>query len=90
MDARTEPTRGALSQRVGPLVDVFEAIIYAIAFLLLVAAAVLVVIGGVRAGALRQGARPAAARTGCAGPVGDRDSRCDLHDSVQRTPRVAA
>jgi uncharacterized membrane protein YbhN (UPF0104 family) len=46
MDATTEPTRHALSQRVGALVDVFETIIYAIAFLLLVAAAVLVVIGG--------------------------------------------
>jgi hypothetical protein len=45
-DATTEPTRDALSQRVGALVDVFETIIYAIAFLLLVAAAVLVVIGG--------------------------------------------
>jgi hypothetical protein len=86
MDATTEPTRDALSQRVGALVDVFETIIYAIAFLLLV----LVAVGGGPAGALRQGARPAASRTGCAGPVGDRDSRGDLHDSVQRTPRVAA
>jgi hypothetical protein len=49
MDADTEPTRHALSHRVGALVDVFEAIIYAIAFLLLVAAAVLVVIGGAEA-----------------------------------------
>jgi hypothetical protein len=32
MDATTEPTRHALSQRVGALVDVFETIIYAIAF----------------------------------------------------------
>src|ERR1700685_1359532 len=49
MDATTEPTRHALSQRVGALVDVFETVIYGIAFLLLVAAAVLVVIGGVEA-----------------------------------------
>jgi hypothetical protein len=46
MDAKIEPTRHALSQRVGALVDVFETLIYATAFLLLVAAAVLVVIGG--------------------------------------------
>jgi uncharacterized membrane protein (DUF373 family) len=37
------------SHRVGALVDMFETMIYAIAFLLLVAAAILVVIGGVEA-----------------------------------------
>ena len=46
MDARSEPTRRGLSQRIGVLVDGFETVIYAIAFVLLVAAAVLVVIGG--------------------------------------------
>ena len=38
-----------MSHRVGSLVDAFETVIYAVAFLLLVAAAVLVVIGGVQA-----------------------------------------
>src|ERR1700761_8445329 len=46
MDGREEPTKAGLSQRIGALVDAFETVIYAIAFLLLVAAAVLVVIGG--------------------------------------------
>jgi uncharacterized membrane protein (DUF373 family) len=49
MESRTETTRRSLSQRVGTLVDSFETVIYAIAFLLLVAAAVLVVIGGFQA-----------------------------------------
>jgi uncharacterized membrane protein (DUF373 family) len=44
-----KPTRHWLSQRVGSLVDAFETVTYAIAFLLLVAAAVLVVIGGAEA-----------------------------------------
>src|SRR6201996_4506134 len=46
MDTRSEPTRRGMSQRIGALVDGFETVIYAIAFALLVAAAVLVVIGG--------------------------------------------
>ena len=41
-------TRPRLSHRVGALVDGFETIVYATAFLLLVAAAVLVVIGGIQ------------------------------------------
>ena len=49
MDPRNDATRRTLSQRVGALVDSFETVVYAIAFLLLVAAAVLVVIGGVEA-----------------------------------------
>jgi uncharacterized membrane protein (DUF373 family) len=49
MEGRSEPTKAGLSKRVGALVDAFETVIYAIAFLLLVAAAVLVVIGGVDA-----------------------------------------
>ena len=47
--AEPNATKAGLSQRVGALVDVFETVIYAIAFLLLVAAAVLVVIGGAEA-----------------------------------------
>src|ERR1700719_752900 len=46
MDASSEPTRRGMSQRIDALVDGFETVIYAIAFALLVAAAVLVVIGG--------------------------------------------
>jgi uncharacterized membrane protein (DUF373 family) len=49
MDAKSDSTSPRLSHRVGGLVDTFETIIYAIAFLLLVSAAVLVVIGGVEA-----------------------------------------
>jgi uncharacterized membrane protein (DUF373 family) len=49
MDAKSPDTRSRLSHRVGGLVNSFETLIYAIAFLLLVAAAVLVVIGGVEA-----------------------------------------
>jgi uncharacterized membrane protein (DUF373 family) len=49
MDATGPDTRTRLSHRVGGLVNSFETVIYAIAFLLLVAAAVLVVIGGVEA-----------------------------------------
>jgi uncharacterized membrane protein (DUF373 family) len=49
MDAKSADTRPRLSHRVGGLVDAFETLIYAIAFLLLVAAAILVVIGGVEA-----------------------------------------
>jgi uncharacterized membrane protein (DUF373 family) len=49
MDARSEPTRRGMSQRIGSLVDGFETVIYAIAFALLVSAAVLVVIGGAEA-----------------------------------------
>jgi uncharacterized membrane protein (DUF373 family) len=49
MDAKSADTRPRLSHRVGGLVDAFETLIYAIAFLLLVAAAILVVIGGVQA-----------------------------------------
>ncbi|MGB8794194.1 MAG: hypothetical protein WCD33_22230, partial [Mycobacterium sp.] len=49
MDAKSADTRPRLSHRVGALVDVFETVIYAIAFLLLVAAAILVVIGGAEA-----------------------------------------
>ncbi len=45
----TMPPAARLSQRVGALVDSFETVIYAIAFLLLVSAAVLVVIGGAEA-----------------------------------------
>ena len=46
MDTRSEPTRRGMSQHIGALVDGFETVIYAIAFALLVAAAILVVIGG--------------------------------------------
>jgi uncharacterized membrane protein (DUF373 family) len=49
MDTGSAPTRPRFSHRVGSLVDSFETVIYGIAFLLLVAAAVLVVIGGVEA-----------------------------------------
>jgi uncharacterized membrane protein (DUF373 family) len=49
MDANSADTRPRLSHRVGALVDGFETVIYAIAFLLLVAAAILVVIGGAEA-----------------------------------------
>ena len=48
MDAKSATTRPRLSHRVGALVDGFETIVYATAFLLLVAAAVLVVIGGIQ------------------------------------------
>src|ERR1700751_1004671 len=48
MDAKRPTTRPRLSHRVGALVDGFETIVYATAFLLLVAAAVLVVIGGIQ------------------------------------------
>jgi hypothetical protein len=46
MDAKSATTRPRLSHRVGALVDGFETIVYATAFLLLVAAAVLVVMPG--------------------------------------------
>jgi uncharacterized membrane protein (DUF373 family) len=46
MDAKSAEPNPRLSHRVGSLVDRFETVIYAIAFLLLVSAAVLVVIGG--------------------------------------------
>src|SRR6201993_286289 len=49
MDGKSNETSPKLSHRVGWLVDRFETVIYAIAFLLLVSAAVLVVIGGVEA-----------------------------------------
>ncbi|MFZ0227783.1 MAG: phosphate-starvation-inducible PsiE family protein [Mycobacterium sp.] len=49
MDAEHDATHRGLIQRVGALVDSFETVIYAIAFLLLVSAAVLVVIGGAEA-----------------------------------------
>ncbi|MDT5201298.1 MAG: hypothetical protein QOH34_2820, partial [Mycobacterium sp.] len=49
MDTRNDAARRGLSRRVGALVDTFETVIYAIAFLLLVSAAVLVVIGGAEA-----------------------------------------
>ena len=49
MDGRSEPDQVGLSQRVGALVDVFETVIYAIAFPLPMVAAVLVVIGGAEA-----------------------------------------
>jgi uncharacterized membrane protein (DUF373 family) len=49
MDAKSVTTPRRLSHRVGALVDSFETIVYAIAFLLLVSAAVLVVIGGAEA-----------------------------------------
>jgi uncharacterized membrane protein (DUF373 family) len=49
MDAKSDTPSPRLSHRVGALVDIFETVIYAIAFLLLVAAAILVVIGGVQA-----------------------------------------
>ena len=49
MDGRNEHTKAGISHRVGSLVDTFETIVYAIAFVLLVAAAVLVVIGGAQA-----------------------------------------
>lgn len=49
MDARSEATRRGLSQRIGALVDGFKTVIYAIAFVLLVSAAVLVVVGGAEA-----------------------------------------
>jgi uncharacterized membrane protein (DUF373 family) len=49
MDTGSAPIRPRFSHRVGSLVDSFETVIYGIAFLLLVAAAVLVVIGGVEA-----------------------------------------
>jgi uncharacterized membrane protein (DUF373 family) len=48
MDAKSATSPRRLSHRVGALVDSFETIVYAIAFLLLVSAAVLVVIGGVQ------------------------------------------
>jgi hypothetical protein len=48
MDAESATARPRLSHRVGALVDGFETIVYATAFLLLVAAAVLVVIGGMQ------------------------------------------
>ena len=48
MDAKSATTRPRLSHRVGALVDGFETIVYATAFLLLVAAALLVVIGGIQ------------------------------------------
>jgi uncharacterized membrane protein (DUF373 family) len=46
MDANSATNRPKLSHRVGTLVHSFETVVYAIAFLLLVSAAVLVVIGG--------------------------------------------
>jgi uncharacterized membrane protein (DUF373 family) len=49
MNAESDTVSPRLSHRVGALVDVFETMIYAIAFLLLVGAAILVVIGGVEA-----------------------------------------
>jgi uncharacterized membrane protein (DUF373 family) len=49
MDAKSAETSPRLSHRVGGLVNRFETLIYAIAFLLLVAAAILVVIGGAQA-----------------------------------------
>lgn len=49
MDAKGPVTPRRLSHRVGELVDSFETLVYALAFLLLVAAAVLVVIGGIEA-----------------------------------------
>lgn len=49
MDAASDAAPRGLGQRVSRLVDSFETVIYAIAFLLLVAAAVLVVIGGFQA-----------------------------------------
>src|ERR1700733_7603002 len=49
MDTKSDTNRPRMSHRVGALVDTFETIVYAIAFLLLVAAAVLVVIGGAQA-----------------------------------------
>lgn len=49
MDSQDDATRRGVSGRIGALVDGFETVIYAIAFLLLVAAAVLVVIGGAQA-----------------------------------------
>jgi uncharacterized membrane protein (DUF373 family) len=49
MDAKSATARPKLSHRVGEMVDTFETIVYATAFLLLVAAAVLVVTGGVQA-----------------------------------------
>jgi uncharacterized membrane protein (DUF373 family) len=49
MDAKSAETPRRLSHRVGGLVNSFETVTYAIAFLLLVAAAVLVVVGGVEA-----------------------------------------
>jgi uncharacterized membrane protein (DUF373 family) len=49
MDAKSADARPRLSHRVGGLVDAFETLIYALAFLLLVAAAILVVTGGVQA-----------------------------------------
>jgi uncharacterized membrane protein (DUF373 family) len=49
MEPKTDAARRGLSKRVGTLVDSFETVVYALAFLLLVAAAVLVVIGGFQA-----------------------------------------
>jgi uncharacterized membrane protein (DUF373 family) len=49
MNDETDVANPRFSHRVGALVDMFETMIYAIAFLLLVAAAILVVIGGVEA-----------------------------------------
>jgi uncharacterized membrane protein (DUF373 family) len=46
MDARSPTERTGLTHRVGVLVHGFETVVYAIAFLLLVAAAVMVVFGG--------------------------------------------
>src|ERR1700757_1086713 len=49
MDSRSPTERTGLSHRVGVLVHGFETLIYGIAFLLLVAAAVMIVIGGAEA-----------------------------------------
>ncbi len=49
MDAKSATNRPRMSHRVDALVDGFETLVYAIAFLLLVSAAVLVVIGGAQA-----------------------------------------
>ena len=54
MDAKSPQTRAGLSHHVGVLVDGFETVAYGIAFLLLVSAAIMVVIGG--AGAVVQAA----------------------------------
>ena len=78
MDAKSADTRPRLSHRVGALVDSFETVIYAIAFLLLVAAAILVVIGGAEAvvqAAGAQGQHPAG-RCACPRSGADGSDRC--------------
>src|ERR1700759_1028214 len=78
MDAKSADTRPRLSHRVGALVDSFETVIYAIGFLLLVAAAILGVIGGAEAVGQAAGAhgRLPAGRCACPRSGADGSDRC--------------